>query len=730
MKIIVFLILASSAFAKVDSAGAETSESEKAVIQEKSDKLPSDSEERLSNSEQPTSDSEQPTSDSEEQSSNSGEQTDDLPEDAIPVPEDKDTVPLSVLESNLNKLKRGLFKDAVKAIENGELDNFQALKAQSTDYILYPYLEYYDLRNRLSSATDDELFEFINKYQSTPLSYKIRTQWLYRLAEDQRWEQYLKVYKGQGGAKLTCAYLQAKQATNDTDAQLKQALRVAQKLWLSASHPPQECKFIFEKFEASKYLTSKMIWKRIELAFEHKNISLATALSEKLNKRDQKNVELWAAVAKDPLKNIESKKLRKRDITNRKIIVYGIKAIAARDADNAQQLWEKLQRRRGFGREQIAEIDKYIALRSAYQQLPDAFQRLTNIKSKFVDDDVRYWRAMVSLRAQDWKALKKSIEQLPSNEKSEPNWQYWLARSQQILGEDEAAKKIFQELAQQTNYYGFLAADRIGVPYSFNTETLKRDEEIIRKLREMPGIQRARELFFVGQLDDSRREWLTATRKFKADQLTQAAILSHDWGWHYNAIMTVARTNQWNDYDIRFPTPYRELVFETAKLRGIAPSLIYGIARRESAFRPNARSSVGALGLMQIMPATARRESKRLGRQRPSQKEILETENNIFLGSSYLTRMLERFGGNQALATAAYNAGPNRVDRWIPKSDPVSSDLWVETLPYKETREYVKAVLTYSTIFDWRLEQKITTLSARMDHVISKEIVTEANSIN
>ena len=194
--------------------------------------------------------------------------------------------------------------------------------------------------------------------------------------------------------------------------------------------------------------------------------------------------------------------------------------------------------------------------------------------------------------------------------------------------------------------------------------------------------------------------------------------------------MTVARTNHWNDYDIRFPTPYRDLVFETAKIRGIAPSLIYGIARRESAFRPNARSSVGALGLMQIMPATARRESRRLGRQRPSQKEILDTENNINLGSSYLTRMLERFGGNQALATAAYNAGPNRVDRWIPKSDPVSSDLWVETLPFKETREYVKAVLTYSTIFDWRLEQKITTLSTRMANVISKEIVTDANSIN
>jgi len=697
MKFIIFLLAAVSAYANVDSSDAMASDSDDAFYQD------------------------QPNTD---------DQDSGLPDDSSAGDIVSGSSPLTLLESNLNQLKRGLFKDAIKAIENGELESFQALKAKSTDYILYPYLEYYDLRNRLSSASDDELVNFINKYETTPLSDKIRVQWLYRLAEDQRWEQYLNIYKGQGGAKLRCAYLQAKLTTNNTDEQLKSALRVAEKLWLAATVAPHECDFIFEKFETSKLLTSKLIWQRIERVLERGNTDLAMQLSEKLGSRDKKKVEQWVAVAKDPYANIESRKLRKNDITNRKIIVYGVKTIASRDADKAKQMWESLQRKRGFGREQIAEIDKYIALRFAYQQLPDAYKLLSKVKNKLVDSDVRYWRAMVALRMQDWNALKKSIILLPKDEQSDPKWQYWLARSLEILGNNDDAQKLYHELAAQTNYYGFLAADRIGVPYSFNMESLERNDEVIRTINDMPAIQRAKELFYVGQLDDSRREWLNATQKFDKKQLTQAAILSHDWGWHYNAIMTVARTNHQNDYDIRFPTPYRDLVFETAKVRGIAPSLIYGVARRESAFRPNARSSVGALGLMQLMPDTARRESKRLGRDRPSQKEILQAENNINLGSSYLTRMLERFGGNQALATAAYNAGPNRVDSWIPKTSPVSSDVWVDTLPFKETREYVRAVLTYSTIFEWRLEQKITTLSSRMYNMISKDIVSEANSIN
>lgn len=640
------------------------------------------------------------------------------------------TSQIALLESNLAELKRDLFRDAVEALENGDLDTFSTLKNQSTDYILYPYLEYFDLRNRLSSASDEELMAFIDNNKDTPLSYKVRTQWLYRLAEDQRWEQYLKVYKQQSGAKLRCAYHHARLATNNAKKTYRSVMKATTHLWKVGNKQPKECDYIFSKFEKSKYLTTPLIWERIENAMNKGNTKLAIELSKKLSSRDRRAVELWTKVHKNPAKYLESKQLRRSSLVNRKIIIHGTKRLARRNAEQARDLWGKLQHKRGFGKEQIGEMQRYIALRSSYQRHPKAYTWLNEIGKKWVDDDVLYWRAMSALRLQDWKALDKSISALPAREKEEAKWQYWQARAWEQLGKKEEAKEMFQQVASQTNYYGFLASDRLGVSYSFNLEPLPRDEKIIQEISQLPGVLRARELYLVDQQDDARREWAIATRKFNEEWLKQAALLSHDWEWHHNAIMTVAQTPHRKDYNIRFPTPFRDLVVSNANAHGIDPSLIFGVARRESAFRPNARSSVGALGLMQLMPGTARLESKLLGRNRPTYSEILDAENNILLGSSYLNRMLERFGGNQALATAAYNAGPRRVDSWIPTDNPVSSDIWVDTLPFKETREYVRAVMAYSAIFDWKLEQKITPITSRINDVISKDALTALNSVN
>jgi soluble lytic murein transglycosylase len=638
--------------------------------------------------------------------------------------------PIDELETNLIELKRGLFSDAVAALETGQLDNFAALKAQSTDYILYPYLEYYDIRNRLSSTSDEELMTFINTYDTTPLSYRLRTQWLYRLAEDKRWDQYLKVYKGQGGAKLRCALLDAKLSTDNSKATLKSVLNSTKSLWLTGKDAPAECENIFDKFEKSKLLTGKIIWDRIELAMEKGNTKLAQTLSERLSSRDRKKVEMWIKVHKNPRKYLSSTNLRKNNLVVRKILVHGIKRLARQDAEDAKILWAKIKHRRGFGRSELAEIDKYIALRASYQSHPKAYDWLMAVRNKSVDDDVRYWRAMTALRLQNWKALMASIKQLPANEKSEPKWKYWKARASEKLKDTEVSSELFKEIAKETNYYGFLASDRLGIPYTFNAEALVRDAKEIQLIAEIPGVQRAHELFRVGLIDEARREWAQATRNFKTGRLKQATILAHDWGWHHNAISTIAKTPHRQDYDIRFPTPFRELVFDNADNHDLDPSLIYGVARRESAFRVNARSSVGALGLMQLMPGTARLESKRLGRKKPTSSDILVAENNIFLGSSYLNRLLQRFGGNQALATAAYNAGPRRVDSWIPKSEAVSSDIWVDTLPFKETREYVRAVLAYSTIFDWKLDKKTTLISSRMYSEISKEALAQLTKAN
>jgi len=452
------------------------------------------------------------------------------------------SAPIEILENNLIEIKRGLFRDAVAAIEAGQLENFAALKAQSTDYVLYPYLEYYDIRNRLSSSSDEELMLFIDTYDTFPLSNRLRTQWLYRLAEDRRWDQFLKIYKGQGGTKLSCAHLDAKLSTDSSSATLNSVLKSTKKLWLTGKDVPSECDSIFEKFEKSKLLTGNVIWERIELAMDSGNTELAETLAKRLSSRERKKVEMWIDVHKNPREHLRSKHLIKNDMVIRKILVHGIKRLARRDAEDAKELWKEINTRRGFGRDELAEIQKYIALRAAYQSHPQAFFWLQEVAKKAVDDDVRYWRAMTALRLQDWKSLKASIQQLPENEKSEPKWKYWLARATDKLNEKDFSDGIFKELAKETNYYGFLASDRLGISYTFNSESLVRDDKSIKTIETLPGIKRAHELFMVGLIDEARSEWAHATRNFKTDQLTQAAILSHDWGWHHNAIITIAKT--------------------------------------------------------------------------------------------------------------------------------------------------------------------------------------------
>ncbi|MCI0504658.1 MAG: hypothetical protein L0Z73_00965, partial [Gammaproteobacteria bacterium] len=451
------------------------------------------------------------------------------------------SAPIALLESNLTELKRALFRDAVDALENGNLENFETLKTQSKDYILYPYLEYYGLRNRLSSASDDELTAFIENYNDTPLSYKIRTQWLYRLAEDQRWEQYLKIYKAQEGTKLRCAYLHARLATDNSSKTYQAVMNEAKDLWKAGTEQPKECENIFGRFEKSKLLTQQLIWERIDNAMEKGNIPLAGELSKKLVKRDRKQVDLWIDVHKNPANHLDSKKLHERTSINRKIIIHGVQRMARSDAERAKEKWAKLQHKRGFSRQQLGEMQRYIALRSAYQQHPNAYKWLNEIGKNWIDDDVLYWRAMTALRAQDWKALENDIGRLPKIEEEEPKWRYWLARAWEQSGKKEQAKKLFEEIATQTNYYGFLSADRIGISYSFNMEPLPRDEKVIQEITRIPAIQRARELFLVNQMEEARNEWSDATQKFDNNWLKQAALLSHDWEWHHNAIMTVAQ---------------------------------------------------------------------------------------------------------------------------------------------------------------------------------------------
>jgi soluble lytic murein transglycosylase len=310
-----------------------------------------------------------------------------------------------------------------------------------------------------------------------------------------------------------------------------------------------------------------------------------------------------------------------------------------------------------------------------------------------------------------------TITRLPAHLYEENEWQYWLSRSMEAEGQLSGSLTLLEQLSGKSSYYGFLAADKLKREYLIEQENAAStgvDEDAF--LAENPHMLRARELFFLDRLVDAKREWFQALRYLDQDQIKQAATLASRWQWHDSAIRTVAKTKHRSDYSLRFPMPYKQQVLENAQARELDPSLIYGVMRRESLFDPLARSSVGALGLMQLMPSTARRVASSLGMKRPRKSDILSVENNIRFGTQYLRNVMNRFDNNVALAAAAYNAGPGNVKKWLPREQTMSADLWVETVPFKETRNYVQAVLAYSTVFDRSLG-KDTLMSSRMNDI-------------
>lgn len=610
--------------------------------------------------------------------------------------------------------QRLLFEDAIIALEEGRYNAYVELAKRNKEYILYPYLRYYDLRERLSTASVKEISGFLKDYATLPISWRLRNRWLFELAEQEKWHTFFQYYDGQKNIKLKCNYLYSKLQVDKSKKTLSSVLSDAQELWLTGTRRPQECKPVFEKLIEHNRISPKMLWKRIELAMKKGNLKLATELATPFGSRDKKLVKLWKSVYKDPEKGLNKREMKRNKMVVRKIADQAIRKIARKDAEKAKKIWAKTVRRYGYDKNTRMDINRYIALQASYQNHAKAIDWLKAIPKKYENDDVRIMRVRVALKNENWKELIRSINNLKPHQKEKFQWRYWLARSLEELGNQSMAQESYSDISLQTNYYGFLAADRIDRPYTFNSEPLQRDEAALQALKKMPAVQRARELYLLGRVSDARSEWNTVVRKLNADELKVAALLVYEWEWYDNAIITVAKTGHLADLELRFPTPFKDLIYMNAQTYGIDPSWIYGVTRRESAFNVFARSSAGALGLMQLMPSTARFQSKKLGLTRPSVSDILSSEHNILLGSAYLNRMLAKFEGNQVLATAAYNAGPNRVLRWLPKDRGVEADIWIDTIPYRETREYVRAVMAYSTIFDWKLKQEVTPLKVRM----------------
>ncbi len=612
--------------------------------------------------------------------------------------------------------QRAAFRQALARAELGDWSGVRPHLDLLRDYPLRPDLGAAWLRSTLGSGTDAEVEEFLVEYPDYSFSGDLRYRWARSLAKRRAWSRYLDLYEtsfaGTGDTELQCLALTARLRTGTS----RDVPTPGMDLWMTAYSQPEECDPVFEYLSEAGFLTDEARRQRIRLALEAGQVRLARYLARPLTDADRATIDRWAKMRTDPAGRL-SDPARFRNLPDAgDLVTYGFRRLARIDPPRARELWP-LYGDLGISPEVALGIQRDIALAYARRFIPGARELITDQAT--VDDDpiVAQWRVRLALRDLDWETTLTALDDLPQDERSRTIWTYWRARATDGTGDIEAALPLFATLAGSRDYYGFLSADRLGVPYQLGHRPTPPDEEMIESLAARPDVIRARELFMTGLYGRGRAEWQLLLERLTPAQRAQASILAHRWGWHSQAIITASANGLRDDLELRFPTPWKES-FETLSIRAsLDPSFAYGIARSESLFMSDVASRAGAIGLMQLMPATGKQTARLAGIRYRGTATLTDPESNIVLGTTYLGRMLERFGGNMVLATAAYNAGPHRVSAWLPKDRQLPADVWVDTVPFRETRRYVRRVLESDTVFGWRVDGELRSLSLRMPPV-------------
>ena len=595
---------------------------------------------------------------------------------------------------------RKRYQQTMTAIKKHHKTNSQRGLDELQDYPLYSYLQKEALVQELKRLPVKKVNHYLAQYGDTVAGMQLRKQWLNVLAKKKRWAQFVQFYHPDiSNDALRCTYLEALHQQGHTQI----ALDKTSEIWLSGSSMPNACNSVFKRWQKAGGKTDSLVWQRVMLALNKNNTRLARFLSERASAGLKPYTRRLISVHRKPRRLVKSQDFQDHSQYTIDIITHGLKRLINKDVELANRLWVEYRGYIDFSNEQYSLIRNKIARQLIAGGDDDALQWLIVHDPNAEDSYLLEWRIRLALKNQQWGRAGRWIALLPSELQNQPRWRYWLARVYQHTETQlQLAEQLMSELAKERHYYGFLAADARGYHYDFNHRKQQKSNTDAL-VDSAPALQRAYEFYQMGELINARREWYSGINTLDSEQLVAATALAHNWGWHQQAIHTTIKAQQWNDLSIRFPLAYSSHMADAAKTSTIRLEWLYAIARQESAFADDAYSSAGARGLLQLRPSTAREIARKLGMKYRTQ-DLFQPDKNITLGSVYLKQLLEAFKGNHILATAAYNAGPYRVKKWLDKQQQaLPYDIWIETLPYYETRNYVQNVLAFSVIYGYRL---------------------------
>lgn len=591
-------------------------------------------------------------------------------------------------------------------------------KLQTEHYLLASYAHYWQILLTLNEAQDSEFEDFLKQYADSPLSEKVTAEWLKQLAKRQQWDKFFEIFQRytQDDIAVQCAALQARNALDDS-----LALTQGREIWNEQYNWPSACLTLFDEMQAKQILSQEDIWKKIRHSLRDQEFATAKLALARLPGITAAQLSKFESITQNP-QNIVKNPVPPTTRLERELSLYALGRMAKRDWLQTQKIISKIQT--AFNPEEKNYLALRLATAAAFNLQEDALQWFDKLEANpdaiKMDDQAYAWKARAALRAKQWDVVMATIRDMPKKMQQEPVWRYWLARCYKEKREIGNANAIFVELAKQRNFYGVLAEEEMGDVIRAQVQVYEPTPSEMEAISSMPSIQRAVELDNIGLRWESRIEWSYAIKAMSDKQLIAAAEFATKQGWLDVAINTIEKTQQLNNDALRYPTPYRDVVENFAHHHQVDTAWVYGLSRQESRFNLNARSGVGASGMMQVMPATAKWIAKRNGWKDFKPEQLQQLDTNIKLGTYYLRYTLDTFAGQTAMATAAYNAGPSRVRNWA-GNQAMEGAVYAETIPILETRMYVQKVMLNTYYYSQRFGKQGISLKQLLGKVSNPE---------
>ena len=606
-------------------------------------------------------------------------------------------------------------KAALEATSRGNLSDLALAGFRGQP--LAGWLEYASLRKQLDALPIVRGNAFLTAHKGEAVGDAFRNEWLSALAKRNEWPTFLNLWDTSiDDASLRCQRLTALAASNRIDPQWTVA---AQVLWRSSGKSlPSTCDAPFALLAAQGGLTVALRWERFDLAVNEAQPAVMRSIARGLPAADAAQANAYAAFFEKP--DAAALDTWPKTPRSRLVASTALARLAKSAPDRAEALLPSAAKTLAFGEPDNGRVLAQIALWTVASYLPESARRLAAVPESAFDDNLREWRVREALTRSDWPAALAAIRKMPDAQRNDSRWLYFAARTSELGGDSASAKALYAQAARKTDFYGFLAADRLNQPYALCPWQLDASAAAKAIVARSPAMVRALQLYMLDRKGWAVREWNDALSGFTDEQRRLAVEVAQDNGWFDRGVFALVNVggkrypDEQRLYQLRFPLHHEASIRREATRNHLDPAWVAAEIRAESVFDPNARSAADARGLMQVLPGTGASVAAKLGLAWGGGDSLFDADTNITLGSAYLRQLMDRYGGKPYQVIAGYNAGPAPLNRWISQRPDFDPDLWIETIGYKETRDYVARVLSFSTVYDWRLNGDALRLSDRL----------------